>query len=291
LRHPGLALFLGIVVRPQAYWIVSECVSAGISLHAWLEEAAARAAGSSGAGTLGVGGLVGYSGSVVLFAMPQVLRVARGIAAAMEYLHSRALWHMNLRPASVYIGDALTVKVSDYATSLMEWCSEPSLTTWQSVHGLQDCSPWTAPEILRKLLTCTGTNSCRGLGFVPAPSANSDVSQDRDEWGTALGMWAADVYAFGVILWQLLAQPRRPFDGLTPAQLVVAVGLAQKQLPTRADVLAPARQDLRALVRACLLQTASKRPCFARIVQDLELLESCDTAIENALHAFFSGGV
>jgi len=164
----------------------------------------------------------------------------------VSWLHRHLVWHLHLRPSSVFLDDeTLAVKVADYSTALLEPCFEQL-----QPHRLRGCSPWTPPELLR------------GAQGAPGPSA--------------------DVYAFGVILWELLAR-RPPFEGLTAAQLIVAVGFGRRRLP-KPQAPPPA---LGSLARRCLRREAAARPSFDQVVVVLQRLEAGDSAKEDALGAFF----
>lgn len=227
LRHPGLALFLGVAAWPQGCCAVSEYAS-GTSLRAWLERPT-------------------VSGSPVVPGLPVLLRVARGIAATMSYLHSRSVWHLRLCPQCVFLDDQLEVKVADYSLATLE-----AMLCRPRMHRLRGCSPWTPPEVL----LC--------VDYPPRSTT--------------------DVYAFGVILWELLAR-RPPFEGLTRAQLVVAVGYAGRRLPR----LRAPPPGLWALSRSCLRREACRRPPFTEVAAVLTQLEAGGSAAEDALDAFFRG--
>merc|ERR1712060_241321 len=72
-----------------------------------------------------------------------------------------------------------------------------------------------------------------------------------------------DVYAFGVILWQLCTNST-PFEGLQPTQVVVMVAQgATLELPDNVP------QELARIFRSCVARKPSDRSPFERIVQDL----------------------
>jgi len=235
LRHPSLALFLGVASCGGSYYAVTEShASEGCTLRSWLEHQC-----------LPVG--AGLTGAVLPVAMAAVLHVARGVAVAMKYLHSRSVFHLRLCPSSVLLdGDWLAVKVTDYTISKLEAC----LDSGES-HRLRGVSPWTPPEVLR----------C--VSYPPSGPT--------------------DVYAFGAIAWELLASCR-PYDGMSPAQLVVAVGFGQLRLPPPASP-PPA---LWGLARGCLRRDAAMRPSFDEVLVALKRLLACYSAREDALGAFFA---
>lgn len=182
---------------------------------------------------------------------PGIAIVARGIAVAVEYLHNHGMWHRRLRPANVLLNEeSLTVKVTDYASSSLEDCLEAPRFS-----RLRVCTPWTPPEVLRN---------------TSYPASGS-----------------IDAYSFGVILWELLAR-RPPFEGLTPAQLVVAVGFAGRNLLARPRGLRRGLwQGLWRLTRDCLSHDPGARPSFAGARVALAGLDGEYSAREDALSAFF----
>jgi len=179
--------------------------------------------------------------------MPALLRVAHGVAAALGYLHAHTIWHLHLQPASIFVdGGLLGAKVADYALGMFESCLKPA----KFHHRLRHCSPWKPPEVLR---------------------ASDGPVQEA----------AVDVYAFGVVLWEMLTG-RQPYADLTASQLVVAVGYGQQRLPEPQPP--PAAW---ALARKCLRHEAGRRPSFEQVLKAVKHLEAGDSAKEDTLAAFF----
>ncbi|GLJ32017.1 hypothetical protein SUGI_0644780 [Cryptomeria japonica] len=56
----------------------------------------------------------------------------------------------------------------------------------------------------------------------------------------------SDVYSFGVILWELVTM-QQPWSGLSPAQVVGAVGFQNRRLAIPPDML----PEIASLIEAC----------------------------------------
>ena len=138
LRHPGLALLLGVVLTPlplqpssaasaaalsepvHSAYVVSENLP-GTTLQAWL----ARSRESLG-------------GVAMQPAMlPVVLRVACGVAVAMRYLHSRSAWHLCLRPSAVLL-DEETKNPTEPFPDKLSYCRITQITHLNSLSSRGD---------------------------------------------------------------------------------------------------------------------------------------------------------
>lgn len=241
LRHPNLALLLGIASRGQSLVVVTECPGLCSTLRGWLERRA-----PVGDGTSPPPSQEGVA--------PVLLGLARGVAVGMLYLHSRGVLHLRLRPSCVLIDEeTLIVKVTDYATAALEANFEGPKPS-----RLRNCTPWSPPEVLRD-------------PHYPARAST-------------------DIYSFGVILWELLSS-RQPFEGLSAAQLVAAVGFARQRLPSpsQCNTLRGPSPEAWVLARACLRHEGDRRPSFQEAVVVLERLEKEYSAKEDALSSFFFG--
>ncbi|GIL69245.1 hypothetical protein Vretifemale_190, partial [Volvox reticuliferus] len=75
---------------------------------------------------------------------------------------------------------------------------------------------------------------------------------------------AADVYSFGVLLWQMYTG-LRPWAGMNTGQIVYNVGMKAMQLPFPSDT----PTGLLAVSRACTAADPRKRPTFVKVQEDL----------------------
>ena len=129
--------------------------------------------------------------------LEDAVHVARQIADALEAAHERGIVHRDLKPGNVRIRPDGTVKVLDFG--LAKEVEAPGTREGASV----------AP---------TSTGAHTRAGVVMGTAAYMSPEQAR---GAAVDR-RADIWAFGVVLYEMLAG-RRPFTGATTADLLAAV--------------------------------------------------------------------
>ncbi|RLO07836.1 hypothetical protein DYB28_008786, partial [Aphanomyces astaci] len=143
----------------------------------------------------------------------------------MNYLHLCNIMHRDLKSANVLLDVFGTVKISDFGLScVLEAGTSSDLTAETGTYR------WMAPEV---------------IGHEPYSAK-------------------ADVYSFGVILWEMIGKDQ-PFKGMTPIQAAFAVA-RQSLRPAFPDVTPSC---LRTLVNRCWHQNPADRPTFAAILDML----------------------
>jgi len=129
----------------------------------------------------------------------EALAIARQIVEALEAAHDQGIVHRDLKPANVKVRPDGTVKVLDFGLAK---ALEP---TGAKTSGTSQLPTVTSPAM---------TNA----GLILGTAAYMSPEQVR---GSAVDR-RADVWAFGVVLYEMLAG-RRPFEGATISDVLAAV--------------------------------------------------------------------
>lgn len=79
----------------------------------------------------------------------------------------------------------------------------------------------------------------------------------------------SDVYSFGIILWEIFTF-QQPWSGLSPAQVVGAVGFQHRRLQIPKDL----NPKIAALIESCWANDPRQRPAFKAIMESLKQLLS-----------------
>lgn len=179
-----------------------------------------------------------------------VKEVAREVSLGMVYLHSHDVVHCDLKSSNILVGLS-EVKICDFG-----------LTRLLGAHGALEGSsfinigcvgthPWIAPEVLR------------GEAYAKA----------------------ADVYSFGMILWEMIAR-KVPFSGYSPAQVIGVVGYGRR----RPRIPRSCPEVLRLVLKKALRLRPVRRKSFAELSEDLANLQrSALLDVEESLWEFFGG--
>lgn len=155
---------------------------------------------------------------------PETVRVlARQICTGMSFLHSRGVWHRDLKPGNLLLGTAVTpsgpqllVKVADFGLSRVALASSASSTSLFSASSsvetaISECE--TLPELERDEEDEEPITKAVGTAQYTAPEVLRKAAYNGQ----------ADVWSFGVVLWEMFAR-RVPFPGMTHEEVRVRVG-------------------------------------------------------------------
>lgn len=163
----------------------------------------------------------------------QLVGMCLATAQGMLHLHSHQALHRDLKSGNILLDSSGTVKVADFGLSRLQaaTCGEPltaELGTWQ----------WMAPEVV-------------------AP---------WDKRG-AVYTEKADVYSFGIVMWECAARevPFKQYDGHQAAVMATYKGM-------RPDMPKDTPEQLSQLIKECWSPAYSQRPSFAEIVPRLQRL-------------------
>ncbi|GLI62013.1 hypothetical protein VaNZ11_004588 [Volvox africanus] len=241
-----------------------------------LQQLLSKAAATVAATALASGGAVPASNLYAPFSgggrypLPAALRAlaltAKEVALGMAFLHHNNIIHGDLKPGNVLLKSSrqdqrgFVVKISDFGLSRV---LHSSGVTHQHL-----------------MATCTNGSSSGG-----GVSAGAVGETDGEFMGGALDgtvpylapelinncqrSKASDVWAYGVLLWQLVTG-HRPYDGLMQFQIMAAVSSGEQLLSWPSG----AHPALVHLGRACLAYNPRDRPSFAQVVRRLQAFEA-----------------
>ncbi|XP_077540467.1 serine/threonine kinase raf oncogene isoform X1 [Haemaphysalis longicornis] len=170
------------------------------------------------------------------FEMLQVIDIARQTAQGMDYLHAKNIIHRDLKSNNIFLHDDLTVKIGDFglATVKARWSgSQPFSQPTGSIL-------WMAPEVIRM--------------------------KDPNPYS-----FQSDVYAFGIVLYELITGqlPYAHINNKDQILFMVGHGLLRPDLSI-------ARKDTpKALIRFtedCIKFNRDERPLFRQMLASLESL-------------------
>ncbi|EUD66795.1 TKL protein kinase [Plasmodium inui San Antonio 1] len=147
-----------------------------------------------------------------------IMKMAKDIAAFMSFLHYKGILHCDLKSSNILLSMSGQIKICDFGLSVQNFTQKPRFL------GIVGTYQWTAPEILR------------GEGYTPQ----------------------ADVYSFGVILWEMLHR-EIPFRELKhPLDIIACVGYGRKELTISRAIPPPVRY----ILKSCLHRNRQKRKSF-----------------------------
>jgi serine/threonine protein kinase len=200
----------------------------------------------------------------------KLLQIIRSVARGMLHLHTRRppLLHRDLKPANIFVGHGLVMKIGDFGMSRNVALGLPPAP------GSPLAAPGTPGSLARTL-----TPGVVGTVAYAAPEVLDESLQQPDAPGERL--LKADVYSFGVTVWEVLER-RRPHEGLDTFQMTAlwmsdpeAMALPPVAIP---EGCAPREKQvfvaLQELVGACTAFDPDARPTFKAVLTKLKQLQA-----------------
>eukprot|EP00056_Hartaetosiga_gracilis_P012666 m.203198 g.203198 ORF g.203198 m.203198 type:complete len:1456 (-) comp13727_c0_seq3:225-4592(-) len=230
------------------------------------------------------------------FTIVRQLKFARDAASGMMYLHNHnpPFIHRDLKTANLLVHRDYTVKVSDFGTSLLMNLGEQSgnrkkpqrrqsLSTQRqkrmsSRDNIDDVS-----ETQSSMHTTTASYSSRSVSASTASDllishavlmdANSNnyvgtpLYLSPEVWMAQTFSRASDVFAFGIVLWEIMTRESNPYPHISGPSRVLKNAVLDGQRPKIPKWIG---DDLRDLMKTCWQEDAEKRCAFSDIVTALD---------------------
>jgi len=164
--------------------------------------------------------------------IPRILRLhmAQHAARGIYYLHLSRIVHLDLKSMNLLVDSGWNVKVADFGLAKIR---DKGRTVTQS--GAVGTAAWTAPEVIR-----------------------------LEKYS-----YAADVYSFAVVLWELLTR-EDPYGEMHPMRVTIEVATHGLR-PESPNASYGSEWDQYArLMRSCWREEPEMRPHFEEILSQLE---------------------
>ncbi|XP_033968275.1 serine/threonine-protein kinase B-raf isoform X2 [Pseudochaenichthys georgianus] len=170
------------------------------------------------------------------FEMIKLIDIARQTAQGMDYLHAKSIIHRDLKSNNIFLHEDLTVKIGDFGLATVK-------SRWSGSHQFEQLSGsilWMAPEVIRL--------------------------QDKNPYS-----FQSDVYAFGVVLYELMSGAL-PYSNINNRdQIIFMVGRGYLS-PDLSKVRSNCPKAMKRLMADCLKKKREERPLFPQTLASIELL-------------------
>ncbi|XP_044261989.1 raf homolog serine/threonine-protein kinase Raf [Tribolium madens] len=168
------------------------------------------------------------------FALFTLIEIGRQTAQGMDYLHAKNIIHRDLKSNNIFLHDDLTVKIGDFglATAKIRWSGS------KQFHQPTGSILWMAPEVIRM--------------------------QEDNPYS-----FQSDVYAFGIVMFEMLAM-QLPYSQINNKdQILFMVGRGYLK-PDMSKLRSDTPKALRRLTEDCIKFNRDERPLFRQIHASLE---------------------
>uniref|UniRef100_A0A8C2FZA1 non-specific serine/threonine protein kinase n=1 Tax=Cyprinus carpio TaxID=7962 RepID=A0A8C2FZA1_CYPCA len=164
------------------------------------------------------------------FEMIKLIDIARQTAQGMDYLHAKSIIHRDLKSNNIFLHEDLTVKIGDFGLATVK-------SRWSGSHQFEQLSGsilWMAPEVIRL--------------------------QDKNPYS-----FQSDVYAFGIVLYELMSGAL-PYSNINNRdQIIFMVGRGYLS-PDLSKVRSNCPKAMKRLMADCLKKKREERPLFPQVI-------------------------
>ncbi|KAK9880196.1 hypothetical protein WA026_010068 [Henosepilachna vigintioctopunctata] len=168
------------------------------------------------------------------FPLFTLIEIGRQTSQGMDYLHAKNIIHRDLKSNNIFLHEDLTVKIGDFglATAKTRWSGS------QQFHQPTGSILWMAPEVIRM--------------------------QEENPYS-----FQSDVYAFGIVMFEMLAM-QLPYAHINNKdQILFMVGRGYLK-PDMTKIRNDAPTSLRRLTENCINFNRNERPLFRQIHASLD---------------------
>lgn len=159
-------------------------------------------------------------------------RIGLDVCSGLFHLHEMNILHRDLKSLNVLLDDRFRAKITDFGLSKIK----SEMGSMGSSKGMKGTLGWMAPEL-----------------FAEKPQATT----------------AADIYALGMVLWEMMVQPYRiSFQDMAPASLITAKITRGEKQETIPESCPP---EMAQFMQACW-QEPGKRPSAKVLAKSLDAL-------------------
>lgn len=167
------------------------------------------------------------------FDVQQIIEIARQTAQGMDYLHAKNIIHRDLKSNNIFFND-MVVKIGDFGLATVK-------TRWsggQQYHQPSGSILWMAPEVIRM--------------------------KDENPYS-----FQSDVYAFGIVLYELLSG-QLPYTHINNKdQILFMVGRGYLK-PEISKISPDTPKVLQRIMEDCIKYNRDERPQFRHILSSVE---------------------
>nr|4XV1_A Chain A, Serine/threonine-protein kinase B-raf [Homo sapiens]4XV1_B Chain B, Serine/threonine-protein kinase B-raf [Homo sapiens]4XV2_A Chain A, Serine/threonine-protein kinase B-raf [Homo sapiens]4XV2_B Chain B, Serine/threonine-protein kinase B-raf [Homo sapiens]4XV3_A Chain A, Serine/threonine-protein kinase B-raf [Homo sapiens]4XV3_B Chain B, Serine/threonine-protein kinase B-raf [Homo sapiens] len=170
------------------------------------------------------------------FEMKKLIDIARQTARGMDYLHAKSIIHRDLKSNNIFLHEDNTVKIGDFGLATEK-------SRWSGSHQFEQLSGsilWMAPEVIRM--------------------------QDSNPYS-----FQSDVYAFGIVLYELMTG-QLPYSNINNRDQIIEMVGRGSLSPDLSKVRSNCPKRMKRLMAECLKKKRDERPSFPRILAEIEEL-------------------